>query len=77
MVRFTAVFTSSGQFPFNEYSSKIWSQELYMCTKISEVNLSIYVYRLFREAFTPLFRTEESPEEWSESFTKQPLDKYR
>ena len=39
-----------------------------MYTNITEVNLSVFVYRLFREAFTPLFRT------WSESFTKQSVD---
>ena len=42
--------------------------------KIAEGNLSIFVYRLFREVFTPLIR---SSDERSENFMKQPVDKYR
>ena len=66
----------------------------YTMSKITEANLSIFVYRLFREVFTPLIRTfflstgcfmkfslrssglpDECPDERSENFMKQPVDK--
>ena len=49
---------------------RVLNGELY--TKITEVNLSIFAYRLFREVLTPLAHSL-----WSENVTKQPVDKYR
>ena len=43
-------------------------------------NLSIFIYRLFRGVFTPPIRTDEtdeSPDERSEKYMKQLVDKYR
>ena len=45
-------------------------------TRITEVNLSIFVIRLFREVFILFIRTQ-SPHERSENFSKQLVDKFR
>ena len=42
-------------------------------TKIPEVNLFAFVYRLFHEDFSPIFGT--CPDDWREIFMKQSVDK--
>ena len=48
----------------------------YNNTEITEVNLSVFVYRLFREDYPPP-SVLQGTEQWREIFTKQPVDKYR
>ena len=70
---YVTVIYNSDLFWNHTWKSAQW---LALYTKITEVNSSILIYRLCREVFTPLFTPLFSPEEWSESFTKQPVDKY-
>ena len=50
-----------------------------LCTKITEVNLSEFVYRQFHEDFSLLIRTTHriSSDEWKEIFMKRSVNKFR
>ena len=47
-----------------------------ICINMTEVNLSLFVDRLFHENFSPIPRSEICSKDWREIFMKQSANKY-